>query len=152
MSSKWHIIRPSDWIPENLSKLDDETQRSYNINCWSVALEKTKEAIEEISPTDIIVLDACNSKYTTTISLITNARKHLHRAVLLFVQSDSNLCLSRNSKITKLLLDDYVNRFKTSLPEYKKACDLFLIVRNNGTIEQLTTELRGVLVKLKSMI
>jgi uncharacterized HAD superfamily protein len=146
MSSKhasynWHIIRPSDWIPDNLSELDIEVQRAYNIGCWSTALDKCREEISQVSPKEIIVLDACNSKYNTVLTLIEDAKVALHRVVLLFVQSNMQLCLSRDAKLSEALLCDYVDRFKSSLPQYKKSCDLFLIARNNGTFEQLETEL-----------
>jgi len=140
-SYKWHIIRPSDWVPENLATLDEQTQREYNIGCWSLALEKCKEAIEQISPKEIIVLDACNSKITTILTLITDAKAALHRVVLLFVQANADLCLARNAKLNEPLLRDYVDRFKTSLPRYKKCCDTVFVARNNGTFEQLETEL-----------
>jgi hypothetical protein len=145
---KWHIIRPSDWIPDNLSALSQEVQQSYNIECWSLAVEKAREAIDEISPKEIIVLDTCNSKYSTLLTLITSAKAALHSVILLFVQSNINLCLARDAKLTEQLLYDYVNRFKTSLPQYKRSCDLFLSVRNNGTFEQLTTELHDTWKKL----
>lgn len=138
---KWHIIRPSDWIPENLSMLDAETQRAYNIECWSIAIDKSKEAVAKVPPREIIVLDACNSKYNTTLTLIADAKVALHKVVLLFVQANADLCLARDAKLTESLLHDYVDRFKTSLPKYKKSCDLFLVVRNNGILEQLETEL-----------
>ena len=138
---KWHIIRPSDWIPENLAALDEATQRDYNIGCWSLALDKCNEAIEQVHPREIIVLDACNSKVGTLLTPITNAKAKFHHVVLLFVQANANLCLARDPKLTEALLLDYVERFKTSLPRYKKTCDLVLVVRNNGIFEQLETEL-----------
>jgi len=138
---KWHIIRPSDWVPDNLLALDEQTQREYNIGCWSMAIEKCKEAIEEVPPQEIIVLDACNSKINTLVTLIADAKAALHRVVLLFVQSNADLCLARDAKLTESLLRDYTGRFKTSLPKYKKCCDMFLVVRNNGIFEQLETEL-----------
>jgi hypothetical protein len=141
---KWHIIRPSDWIPENLATLDKETQQSYNIGCWSVALDKCKEAIADVSPRDIIVLDACNSKSNTLVTLIADAKAALHNVALLFVQANMNLCLARDTKITEPLLCDYIDRFKISLPQYKKLCNAFLVVRNNGTLEQLETELHDI--------
>jgi hypothetical protein len=134
---QWHIIRPSDWIPENLATLDKETQRSYNIGCWSVALDKCREAIADVNPRDIIVLDACNSRFNTLLTLIADAKAALHNVALLFVQSNVSLCLARDAKLTEPLLCDYVERFKTSLPQYKKLCNVFLAVRNNGTLEQL---------------
>ena len=141
---EWHIIRPSDWIPENLSTLDATIQSAYNIECWSIALAKSKEAVAKISPREIIVLDACNSKYTTIATLIADAKAALHKVVLLFVQARADLCLARDAKLTESLLLDYVDRFKVSLPKYKKLCDLFLVVRNNGTLEHLETELYAV--------
>ena len=137
----WHIIRPSDWVPDNLVTLDEQTQREYNIGCWSLALEKCQEDIEQVSPKEIIVLDACNSKVSTLLTLIADAKNALHRVVLLFVQANADLCLERNAKLKGPLLRDYVERFKTSLPKYKKCCDMFFVVRNNGTFEQLETEL-----------
>jgi hypothetical protein len=145
---KWHLIRPSDWIPENLSTLDIETQRAYNIECWSMAIDKCKEAIVEVQPREIIVLDSCNSKFNTLRVLITEARQKLHKVVLLFIQSNSNLCLARDAKLTQSLLNDYVDRFKESLPKYKQACDSFSVVKNNGTLEQLEFELRTIWKKL----
>jgi tRNA uridine 5-carbamoylmethylation protein Kti12 len=140
-SYKWHIIRPSDWVPDNLSTLDEQTQREYNIGCWSMALEKCREAIIEVSPKEIIVLDACNSKINTLLTLIADAKTALHRVVLLFIQSNADLCLARDTKLVEPLVRDYVERFKASLPKYKKCCDMFLVVRNNGNFEQLETEL-----------
>jgi tRNA uridine 5-carbamoylmethylation protein Kti12 len=144
----WHIIRPSDWVPDNLSSLSDENQRQYNIGCWSMAIDKTREAISEVPPNEFIVLDSCNSKHTTLLTIITDAKAAMHEVALLFVQSNIELCLARDSKLTEPLLRDYANRFKTSLPHYKKSCDLFLVVRNNGTLEQLKTELHDVWKKL----
>ena len=141
---KWQLIRPSDWVPENLSTFDEETQRAYNIGCWEMAMEKANEAIAQIPPKNTIVLDNCNSKFTTVSTLISDARAALHHVVLLFVQSNVNLCLARNAKLSESLLRDYVDRFKVCLPKYKKVCDSFLVVRNNGTLEQLENELRGV--------
>jgi hypothetical protein len=141
---QWHIIRPSDWIPENLSSLDVESQRAFNIECWSMAIEKCKEAIEQVPPRETIVLDSCNSKYTTLLTLIVDAKAAMHKVVLLFVQSNISLCLARDPKMTESLLCDYTNRFKVSLPKYKKSCDSFLVIRNNGTLDQLKTELHNV--------
>ena len=138
---KWHIIRPSDWIPENLAMLDEEAQRQFNIGCWSVAIDKCNEAIAQVPPRDIIVLDACNSKAITLLTPIASAKTALHHVVLLFIQSNSDLCLARNPKLTKELLMNYVERFKVSLPRYKATCDSFLVVQNNGIIEQLETTL-----------
>ena len=151
---KWHIIRPSDWIPDNLSSLDEQMQREYNIGCWSMAIEKTKETIASVPPREIIVLDACNSKFNTLLTVIADAKAALHHVVSLFVQAQSNLCLDRDcktgaaAKLTVPLLNDYAERFKTSLPRYKQSCDLFLVVRNNGTLEQLETELYDIWKRL----
>ena len=123
-------------------------QRAYNIECWSIAIDKAKEAIEQFSPNEIIVLDTCNSKYNTVMTLVAMAKAKLHRVVLLFVQANLSQCLQRDSKINESLLKDYVQRFKESLPKFKSNCDLFLTVRNNGTLEQLETELYDIWKKL----
>jgi dephospho-CoA kinase len=141
----WHIIRPSDWIPDDLSALDEKTEREYLIGCWSLAIDKAKEAIAQIPPRDVIVLDSGNSKFNTTRLLICDAKKMFHKVAMLFVNSNVSLCKTRNTKLTDTLLRDYAERFKSSLPLYKKACDLFLVVNNNGTIEHLETELHDVL-------
>ena len=140
-NTKWHVIRPSDWIPDNLANLDQDIQRSFTVECWSVAIEKCREAISEIPPREIIVLDGCNSKINTVLALIGDARAAMHHVVLFFVQAQINLCLQRDAKLTTSLLTDYAERYKVCLPKYKKLCDLFLVVRNNGTLEQLGTEL-----------
>lgn len=75
------------------------------------------------------------------MTLIADAKAALHNVVLLFVQSNMNLCLARDAKLTDSLLRYYTERFKVSLPKYKKLCNAFLVVRNNGTFEQLETEL-----------
>jgi predicted kinase len=146
--ASWNIIRPSDWVPENLFMMSEEMQSAYNIECWSLALEKCKEAIEQLDHKKFIVLDGCNSKFNTVSFLIEEARSKLHKVALLFVQSDSKLCLARNAKLTEALLADYVERFKVSLPKYKKVCDLFLVARNCATLEQLETELHDAWTKL----
>jgi hypothetical protein len=128
--------------------LDEKTQREFNIGCWSVALEKCKEAIAQVPPNEIIVLDTCNSKFNSHVSMIADAKKALHKVVLFFVQANVDLCLERNSQLSKTLLCDYVDRFKSSLPKYKKSCDLFVVVRNNGILEQLETELYDVWKRL----
>lgn len=140
-NTKWHIIRPSDWIPENIAVIDEESQRAYNTACWSLAIEKAHEAICDINPKEIIVLDTCNSKYNTVVTLIADAKSAMHRVVLLFVQSTMQLCLERNAGISEALLRTYMDSFKISLPKYKKACDMFVVIKNIGTLEKLETEL-----------
>jgi hypothetical protein len=80
--------------------------------------------------------------------MIADAKKALHKVVLFFVQANIDLCLERNSQLSKTLLCDYVDNFKSSLPKYKKSCDLFVVVRNNGILEQLETELYDVWKRL----
>ena len=145
----WNVIRPSDWVPDNLSTLGAEDGRAYRIACWSLAIEKTKEAIARTSPREVIVLDSGNSKFNTVAMLIADAKTALHKVVLLFVHASVGLCLERNGDLTESLLRDYVGRLKQSLPHYKRVCDLFLPVRNNGSLEELASELHGVRLKLE---
>lgn len=145
----WNIIRPSDWVPDNLPTLGAEMERAYRIGCWSLAIEKTKEAIIQTSPREVIVLDSGNSKFNTVATLIADAKAALHKVVMLFIYANSNLCLERNGTLTESLLCEYVDRLKQSLPRYKRACDLFLSVRNNGSLEELGLELHNIRLRLE---
>lgn len=140
----WNIIRPSDWVPDNLSTLGEDMERSYRIECWSIAIDKTREAIAHTCPKDVIVLDSGNSKYNTVAVLVGEAKVALHKVAVLFVYANSSLCISRNATLTESLVRNYVDRLKASLPLYKRFCDLFLPVQNNGTIEELESELHNI--------
>ena len=44
------LIRPSDWMPDNIETLGGELEREYRIQCWRTAIEKTKELVITVSP------------------------------------------------------------------------------------------------------
>ena len=138
------LIRPSDWMPSNIDVLSSEQEKDFRLECWKLALEKTEEALAELAPDECLILDCGNSKFHTLSHIITEAKRRGHSVLFLFVDCKLATCIIRAPKIPKSVFEGYVGNLKDSLPKYKKACDRFHVVRNNGTLEQLGVEVREI--------
>lgn len=139
-----NLIRPSDWMPENIEALSPDAERDYRLECWKLAIEKTEEILAEITPDNCLILDCGNSKFRTLSHIITEAQRRDHTVLLVFVDCKLAVCMARAPKIPKSVFEEYVGHLKDSLPKYKKACDRFHVVHNNGTLEQLGDMVREI--------
>jgi len=139
-----NLIRPSDWMPENIDVLTPDAERDFRLECWKLAIEKTEEALTEITPDDCLILDCGNSKFRTLSHVIAEAQRRGHIVLLVFVDCKLATCMARAPKISKSVFEKYVADLKDSLPKYKKACDRFHVVRNNGTLDQLSDGVREI--------
>lgn len=142
------LIRPSDWMPENFESLKPDLVKDYRITCWKLAIEKTEEALQE-SP-DLVVLDQGNNKFNTIRDLISVARDNGHTIALLYVNSTFALCRKRSGD--NWIGDDAwrvcLGNIKMSLPKYRDACDKFVVVDNNDSLDVLASEISSIRSKL----
>ena len=130
------LLRPEDWMPNNIDILGADAEKEYRIACWKMAIEKSLEAVIETKPSSRIILDCTNSKFFSIASLIGQAKAYKHRVVLVFVSAKVQCCEQR-SGLARSIYDEYVENFKHSLPRYKSACDDIIVIRNDGDKQEL---------------
>jgi len=133
------LVRPSDWMPDNIDQLGPDARREYGLACWKTAIDTTRDFIDACGDDDIIILDCGNSKYHTVAPIIKEAKKCGHRVVLLYVNASSDKCEDRlgDEWIGEDTASQYMRSIKKSLPKYKKACHKFLVVHNNSEPKDL---------------
>ena len=144
------LIRPSDWMPDNIETLGGELEREYRIQCWRTAIEKTKELVITVSPEELIVLDCANAKYHTIDPTIQKAKRAGHEIVLLYVNTPRSVCKERMADdwVGDETFNGYVDNIKTSLPKYKRTCNKFLVINNHSCQGDLTNSVEAIRDKL----
>jgi predicted kinase len=142
------IIRPSDYIPQNVENIPEDKRKKINVEAWNVALEIAREFIHDQGNDDIIVLDMCNRRYTDIGPMLRFGKRHGHRLVIIVVNCPIDQCQSRSAELDRSIFSNYVDSLKESLPKYKGESDDFLVVQNKGSLEDLVSSLDPIRDKL----
>jgi predicted kinase len=133
------LLRPADWMPEPLNNMDKEFIKDYRVTCWHMALDKTEKALLDFGSNKVIILDQGNHRYDDVRHLIYVAKENKHKIILIYVNTRMAICHDRSGSkwVGKEIWKSALHNIKGSLPKYKKACDDFVVVDNNGTIPDL---------------
>ena len=113
------VIRPEDWLPENISDLTEGEEKNYRIECWRTAMAETEKMIEEKKNSVIIILDCGNSKFRTLGGIIRMAKRNNHKIVVLYVNSRLSECEKRAGEqwVGTDIAKAYVENIRDSLPK-----------------------------------
>lgn len=139
VSGRIWVIRPEDWLPENLGEMDGEEVKNFRIECWRTALTKAEEAVEERDSADVIILDCGNSKFRPLRGLLRIAKRNGHKRAIWYVNSRPAQCEERAGEdwVGPSVVKSYVENIRDSLPKFKSKCDQIVITENAGTLEDL---------------
>lgn len=141
-SSVW-VIRPEDWLPDNIDELNEEDEKNQRIGCWREAMNFAEKHVNHKSglckPDDIIILDCSNSKFKPLQGLICLAKRSGHKCVVLYVNSRVAQCASRagDKWIGTEIAESYMRNIKDSLPKFKSKCDQVIVADNIGDLGDL---------------
>ena len=141
------LLRPEDWAPQNLHTLGEEAEKEYRIQCWKMAIEKAADAVSEFGFDRRIILDCVNAKFFSLASIIGKAKTNKHRVVLVFVTARVAICEER-SGLSHDIFDGYVDNLKDSIPRYKQACDDVIVIKNDGSKNDLDEAVKSILPRL----
>lgn len=137
-TSFW-IIRPEEWLPDNIAELSSQEEKEQRIGCWQKAMDAAEKAVEERDPSEVIVLDCANSKYRTLESLLRRAKRNGHRLVVIYVNAGVAQCEARagSNWIGPEVAKAYIGNIRDSLPKFKSKCDRIVIIANNDSLAAL---------------
>ena len=137
-STVW-VVRPSDWLPDNIDQLDPEEEKNYRIECWRTAISNTEEAVEKCDPSDAVILDCGNSKFRPLNGLLRTAKRNGHKLFVLYVNSSAVQCEARAGKqfVPAKVVKSYIESIRDSLPKFKSKCDRIIVVENTDTLDVL---------------
>ena len=133
------IIRPEDWLPDDIDNLSAEEEKKYRIECWRTAISAVEDEVEQRDPSEMIVLDCANSKYGPLESLLRRAKRNGHKLVVLYVNARPTQCEARAGDhwVGAKVVGNYVENIKDSLPKFKSKCDRIIIIENTDTLDVL---------------
>jgi len=137
-SSLW-IVRPEEWLPDNLDELDQNEQRHYQIECWRTAVSDAESRVDGRPDSTITVLDCANSKIRPLNGLLKLAKRNGHRTAMLYVNSRPSQCEARagDKWVGLEIIKSYIQNIRDSLPKFKNKCDRVIIIDNTDTIDVL---------------
>jgi len=133
------VIRPEDWLPDNINSLGAEAEKNYRIESWKFAISMAEKAVEECNSSELIVLDCANSKFRPLESLLRRAKRNGHKLAVLYVNSRPAQCEARagDKWVGAQVVQTYVESIRNSLPKFKSKCDRIIIVENTDTLAAL---------------
>ena len=133
------VIRPEEWLPDNITELSPQEDKEQRIGCWQKAMDAAEKAVEEHDPSEVIVLDCTNSKYRPLESLLRRAKRNKHKLVIMYVNSGVAQCEARagDSWIGPEIAKIYIRNIRDSLPKFKSKCDRIVIIANNDSLDIL---------------
>jgi len=136
------VLRPSDYLPLNFDTLNENEKSRYYTASWQISIQNIEKLLLKLDNDRIIVLDCCNSKSNAISNLMCIAHREKHKICLVYVSSDSKSCIERSgdNTIGYDIIKKYIVGLKSSLQVYKKKCDRIIVIKNDGTIEQLISK------------
>lgn len=139
-----HIVRPSDWYPENIKDMGHQERQDYQIAAWDHARDKALDLLKKHTPSDVIALDTCGASPQAFRSVVAVAEARGHKLVVLWIATPRDVCSERGDKS---IVDKYKGRFEEALAWYQKNFHKVIPIRN-GTVEEWRNQVPRVVAKL----
>lgn len=112
-----HIIRPSDWYPDDIDNIDSQDRTKYQLACWEHALDKTILLLSS-KPVDIpIILDTCAASPNSLNSIIETAKLHRHKIIAIVIGTPASICASRANPD---VIQRYINKIPNAVRTYRE--------------------------------
>jgi predicted kinase len=130
-SSPIHIVRPSDWYPDDIDDMSSSKKTEYQIASWEHALDKTSQLLASEDASSVIVLDTCGASPGSFKTLIGIAQMHKHKLIAIFMAVPKVLCMKR---IDPAIVQRYSNKIRSAVLEYKSICDELIIIKHESLL------------------
>jgi len=140
-----HIVRPSNWYPDDIDQMDVDERTDWQIAAWEHALEKCCSLLATKDVTNVILFDTCGASPNALKTLIGVAQLHRHRIVAIWMAVPRRVCESR---IEPSVVQRYVDRIHNAVQEYKATCDELIVVKHD-TLDNWRCAAREISPKIK---
>lgn len=146
-----HLIRPSDYIPNNYENMPNDIQQNLNIEAWKVGIETAEDILKDIREQDdysqVLVYDMCNKNSNPLEYTLKSEKRRGHKIVVIYINCPTKVCKDRCG-FSDEIMNTYVEGFKKSLPKYKSISNEFIVVDNKGSLEDLDEHANNIRDKL----
>ena len=126
-----HVVRPSDWYPDDIDDMTPSKKTEYQIASWEHALDKTGQLLASEDASSIIVLDTCGASPGSFKTLIGVAQMHGHKLIAIFMAVPKVLCMKR---IDPAIVQRYSSKIRSAVLEYKSICDELIIIKHESLL------------------
>jgi len=134
------LINPEILYPDNIKELSRSENLVYKLSAWDASFEC---AMEELNTKDVL-FDTCGNSYEMLNELILKAKVCGHKIYIIFKFENLKECKKRAGiEADSIKWDDYLKKFKSSLPKLYKKVDKLITIRNVDDIAITIDKING---------